>query len=248
MLAARALLRRAGRRRAGAYLVEGPRAVAEALAAGVVREVFVVEGREPLAAPALRAGVEPMAVTPRVLQALSDAATPQGIVAVAAARPVTVPELRGATLVTVLAGVSDPGNAGTLVRASVAAGADAVVFPAGSVDPYSPKAVRASAGLVAQARVVLAGSPSDALDQLRALDLVMVGADPGATSTPDDLDLSVPLALVLGSEAHGLGPEVRRRLDATVRIPMPGPAESLNVGMAGSILLFEVVRRRGVGG
>jgi TrmH family RNA methyltransferase len=148
----------------------------------------------------------------------------------------------------VLAEVRDPGNAGTLVRAAVAAGAEAVVFGAGSVDPLGPKTVRAAAGSLFSVTVIRNVDIRQALAQLRASGFTVVGADARATTSPEQVDLTARVALVLGNEAWGLPAEMVDLLDLTVGIPMPGPVESLNVGIAGSILLFEAVRQRRASG
>jgi TrmH family RNA methyltransferase len=146
-------------------------------------------------------------------------------------------ELHDPTFVIVCAGVGDPGNAGTILRSGEAAGADAVVFTAGSVDPYNPKCVRAAAGALFRVPVFLDVEPE-------ALGLPLVGTRSTGGTAYFDFDFKAPLALVLGSEAHGLDPAIEARLDATVTIPHVGRAESLNVAMAASVLSFEVARQR----
>jgi TrmH family RNA methyltransferase len=210
--------------------------------------VFVEDGdaNEEVRAAAASAGVPIFPVTSNVSAALSDTTTPQGVVAVARERGGSLGDLGAPTLVLVLAGVSDPGNAGTLVRSAVAAGADAVVFAEGSVDPFAPKTVRSAAGALFGTTIVRAIALEDALEALRAAGLQIVGAEAGGPA-PESVDLAGPVTLVVGNEAWGIPAEAAHLTDATVGIPMPGPAESLNVGIAGSILLFEVVRRRRLG-
>lgn len=223
-------------------LVEGERAVAEAFAAGAALIDAFAGERAPswLFERAAAAGVEVARVSERVLRALATTATPQDVVAVFA-RPAAREPAGGLALV--LHGVADPGNAGTLVRSAVAAGADAVVFTQGSVDPWSPKTVRASAGLVFRAAPLEGLTLAGAAARLRAAGLALVGTAAGAQACYD-ADLSGPLALVVGNEAHGLPPGDAALLDALVGVPMAGPAESLNVAVAGSIVLFEALRQR----
>lgn len=243
---ARRLKRRGDRDSAGAFLIEGRRAVLSAIEAGAeLTELFVEDGdaNDEVRAAAAAAGVPVTPITTNVASALSDTSTPQGVVAVALDLSRPLGDLEAPTLVLVLAGVSDPGNAGTLVRSAVAAGADAVVFTDGSVDPLAPKTVRAAAGALFGTKLVRGVTLDDAVASLRALGLQIIGAEAGGAA-PETLDLDRPVALVLGNEAWGLPAESAGQLDATAGIPMPGPAESLNVGIAGSILLFEVVRRR----
>lgn len=214
--------------------------VRAALDAGSVKDLFV-DAEAPFATEFLNQGAT--AVSGRVIAALTDTATPQGVVAVAEARTARLDAVEG-DLVVVLADVRDPGNAGTLVRSAVAAGAAAVVFATGSVDPFNPKTVRSTAGLLFYVDVVTEVPLRATLEEMRAKGFLLVGAEAGSPVAPVGVDLSGPVALVLGNESWGIDPSARHLLDEVVGIPMPGPAESLNVGIAGSILLFEVVRRR----
>ena len=185
-------------------------------------------------------------VSDRVAASLSETVTPQGIVAVV--RPASLdPDsvLAGARLVVVLDRANDPGNAGTAIRTADAAGADAVILTAGSVDPHNGKCVRASAGSVF-AVPVLTG-----MDATAALDLA--GRDRTTIATTldadDDLDalidagiLAEPTAWVFGSEAHGLDPAVAAAANRRVRIPMYGGAESLNLATSVAVCLYASAR------
>jgi TrmH family RNA methyltransferase len=147
-------------------------------------------------------------------------------------------------LLLVLVSVRDPGNAGTLIRSAVAAGAGAVVFAEDSVDPFGPKTVRSSAGMLFHVPIVGGASLADVHEMAKERRLVTVGADANASTEHIDADLAKPVALVVGNEAWGIPEHLRGELDEVVSIAMPGPAESLNVGIAGSILLFEALRQR----
>jgi TrmH family RNA methyltransferase len=223
--------------------------VLEALRAGAARQLFIGEdaapGDDEVIALAGELGVPAMVVSSRVLGALSDAATPQGVVGVVDAPTGRLEDIPSrATLVLVLAGVRDPGNAGTLVRTAVAAGADAVVFARGSVDALNPKTVRAAAGALQAVPVIRDRELEECVQTLRKLDLAVVAADARAGTTTDDADLVRPLALVLGNEAWGIPSELRELMDGFVAISMAGGVDSLNVAIAGSIILFEVARQR----
>lgn len=216
--------------------------VREALRAGVpVHTVFVSSEADDLDAgdvPVVRA-------TPGVLEALSDSVTPQGVVAVVEMQDVALAGLDdGVDLVVVLDQVRDPGNAGTLVRSATAAGAGAVVFTSGSVDPYAPKTVRASAGMLGRVDLVRDVPFEDAARSLTERGFSVVGTDATATTPYDAVDYTRPVAFVVGNEAWGIADEHRELLTEAVGIPMPGDAESLNAGIAGSILVFEAVRQR----
>lgn len=224
--------------------------MAEALDAGaVLREVFAAEGVDPAIVSSVQgAGVPVHRVTEQVIQAISDAVTPQGIVGIADMPVATLGDLEAADLIVVLDEVRDPGNAGTLVRSALAAGAGGVVFSRGSVDPFGAKTVRAGSGSLLRLPVVRDETLTDACARLRDAGFFLVGTDSEGGKPVDETDLTGRVAFVLGNEARGLGAASRSLVDETVRIPMPGPAESLNVGVAGSILLFECVRQRRAAG
>ena len=249
VLAARKLLRRAQRNEQGTYLLEGPVPVLEALRARTaVRSVFVSSAYEDdgsLESAAAGAGVALILATPGVLEALSDSVTPQGVVAVVEMEDVALSDLdERVDLVVVLARVRDPGNAGTLVRSATAAGAGAVVFTAGSVDPYAPKTVRAAAGMLDRVDLVRDVSVEQAIGDLAGRGFDVVGTDASAATPYDALDYTGRVAFVVGNEAWGIPEGDRELLSHVVGIPMPGDAESLNAGIAGAILLFEAVRQR----
>lgn len=246
---ARRLRRRSGRDDAAAYLVEGVRAVTAALeSGGPVREVFLdpdADGADLVAASARGAGVDVTPVAERVVKALSESTTPQGAVAVLAAPRDSFDSMADdVDLVLVLAGVADPGNAGTLVRSAVAAGAGAVVFPSGAVDALNSKTVRATAGHLWSTRIIRDVSLTAAADDLKARGFTLYGLSARGGRRHDEADLRARVALFVGNEAWGLPEEAAAVVDELVAIRMPGPAESLNAAIAGSILLFEAVRQR----
>jgi TrmH family RNA methyltransferase len=190
-------------------------------------------------------GVDVHELKEGVLEKLGSTRTPQPVLAVAAIPPAVPLDALAAGLVVVTVDVQDPGNLGTVVRSAEAAGAVAVVVGRGvqGVDAWNPKVVRGSAGAILGLPVLVVDDPVTALTELRAHGYRAVGADGAATTVYTDVDLTGAVALVIGSEAHGLASEVAARLDATVAIPMAGPTESLNVAVAASILLFEAARQ-----
>ena len=269
--AVRRLADAAGRRRAGAFLVEGPQGVREALTEAAaaphrpgVREAYLTEAaarRHPeLAELAARAGVAVRWCTEEVLAAMADTTSPQGALAVSDLRDVPLADALGRTpapeLVAVLASVRDPGNAGTVLRAADAAGAAAVVLTAGSTDAAGPKCVRAAAGSSFHLDVVQGPSLEEVAEAARAAGLVLLAADgsPGAGGTDlDDLlddaatgagPLAGPVAWVFGNEAHGLSPAERAACDLVVRVPLHGRAESLNLAAAAAVCLYASARGR----
>ena len=210
-----------------------------ALDHGSLVELFVTE-EAALRHPDLAAHATET-VTPEVAAALSDTVTPQGVVGVAAMLDVPLAQaLDGARLVAVLAYARDPGNAGTILRTADAAGADAVVFPDDSVDPYNPKCVRASAGSIFHLPIVAGGAVADVLKAMTSLRTYATTADAGTSL--DDADLRGPAAWVFGNEAWGLPEEVVIMCDEQVRVPIHGRAESLNLATAAAVCLYASAR------
>ncbi len=256
--AVRALAGRSVRQRTGRYLVEGPQSVREAIrfAAGQVREVYLTpaaaERYAEIVVDAQGAGLPVRLGTAEVLAAMS--ADAQGVVAVLERRLASLDEVlaAGPRLVAVLANVRDPGNAGTVIRAADAAGADAVVLAGESVDPLNPKAVRSTAGSLFHLPVVAGVALAPAIAAVRAAGLRVLAADGGGEQDLDDLqdavagdgpvvdapDLRTPTAWLFGNEAWGLRPEDRALADAAVRVPIRGRAESLNLATAATVCLY----------
>lgn len=251
--AARALTRRAGRDKAGRFLAEGAQAVREALrwaadGRGRVHEVFVTDPDGDLAVLAAEAGVRVSPVTGRAAAGLSETVTPQGVVAVCDLLDVPVADaLTGSpTLVAVLVGVADPGNAGTVIRVADAAGADAVLLAGHTVDPHNGKCVRASTGSVFHLPIARAASVPDVLAACRAAGLDLVAADGHATEDVESATPAGPTAWVFGSEAHGLPADVVETVDRSLRVPLYGAAESLNLATAAAVCLYATAwRQRG---
>ncbi|WP_235520878.1 TrmH family RNA methyltransferase [Cellulomonas sp. Leaf395] len=252
--AVRALVGRTVRQRAGRFVVEGPQSVREAVLAADVHDVYVtVESAQrypEIVGAARERRIRVHTGTVEVLDAMSPDG--QQVVAVAALTAHTLDSvLAGAPrLVAVLAHVRDPGNAGTVVRAADAAGADAVVLTAQSVDLHNPKVVRSTAGSLFHLPVVTGTDLPSTVDALRAAGLTVLAADGAGVHDLDDLldvaghapagvpDLARPTAWVFGNEAWGLREEDRALADAVVRVPIRGRAESLNLSTAATVCLY----------
>ncbi len=146
--------------------------------------------------------------------------------------------------VLVLDSLEDPQNLGTMLRSAEAAGVHGVIFPTKRQAPLTPSAIKASAGAVEHLLLCPVDDLPGSLADLHTRGLRICGAEEDAPLTARQTDLRGPLALVVGSEGHGLGPAVRRRCDTFMRIPMRGSIGSLNAAVAGSILLFEAVSQR----
>ena len=221
-------------------VVEGPRAVAEAVRAGAVFEqVFVTTEARTRHTDVLDGiPVEIEEVSERAMRGIAATETPQGLVALVAnpARPLDELMAAKRARVLVLTDVRDPGNVGTALRAAEAAGFDAAVVCQGSCDPANDKALRASAGAVFHLPHAAHVDPVLVLDALA--DWRRLGASVDGDITLADVDTQPPLAVVVGNEARGFSDDVRARIDQTVRIPMHGRVASLNAGVAAALLMY----------
>jgi len=245
--AVRALAKRSVRTRTGRFVVEGPQGVREAIRCAPDRVIDVYATRasfEKFAAdflePARAAGLYVHECSDEVLAAMADADTPQGVLAVVRDEPVPVEAVLAGEprLLVFLTHVRDPGNLGTVIRAADAAGAAAVLVSAESVDAFSPKVVRSTAGSLFHLPVVT-GLPVEAtLAALREHGIPTLAADGAGSDLLPDVDLSGPHCWVMGNEAWGMPEELRAQCARVVRVPIYGRAESLNLAMAATICLY----------
>lgn len=210
-------------------------------------EAFVEPGASPGDVASLRAaGVAVTELDPGRLQGIVSTTTPQPVAAVVVAPALRATDLDPtmAEMLLVLVDVGDPGNVGTLLRVAEGAGVSAVLCVGESADPFSPKSVRASAGSVFSVGVVVDKEAEATVRSLVDAGWTVTATSPRASVVYDQVDLTGPSAFVLGSEAHGLRAEIEDLVGRSVRIPMSGRAESLNVAMAGAVLCFESQRQR----
>lgn len=240
------LRRRVFRAREGRWLLEGVRLVEDALAAGVVPAFVLVRsgvdevpGETSLWARLEAAGAPILEVAPPLFDAACDTVHPQGVLAVVPAPVLAWPAAQ--RLVLILDGVRDPGNVGTVLRAALAAGADGVLLAPGTADAGNPKVVRAAMG--AHFRLPVLSASWEGIEE-RAAGLTLWLADASGDVPYSAVDWRAPVAVVVGGEAAGPGPEARRLAHGSVRIPMAGPADSLNAAMAATVLLFEAARQQ----
>lgn len=246
----RGLRRRKGREREGLFLAEGVRVVEELLGGGVVLRMAVVSSsledtqRGARLREQLGAVTELRVVRDSELRELADTTTSQGVLAVAEIPSTELAAIApaGGSVALVLDGVQDPGNLGTLARSAAAFGCEGLLCLPGTVDPWNPKAVRASAGALFRMPVVQSG-----LEELEAWlgghGYLLIGADAAGASVVGQA-LPQPLALAVGNEGAGLSGPIRERCERVVSVPMRGGTESLNVAVAGGILLYELTRER----
>jgi len=253
IVAARKLDQRKHRREQGRFLVEGLQLLHMALDAGAKPvEVFYCEslfgGPE---APALlerfrESSADLVAVSSNVMLALSERDAPQGIIASFALFEAQLHELKltNGDLVIVLDRLQDPGNMGTLIRTADAVDAAAVVLIEPCVDPFDIKTVRGSMGSLFNLPLISTSDVPDLFDRLRRDGLRVVGADAKLGEAYGEGVFEGGVALVLGNEARGLSDDVRDYVEAWARLPIVGKAESLNVAVAGGVLMYEWLKQR----
>jgi len=241
---------RKGRPREGLVLVEGVRASTEVLAAGadirfVVRSprLLDTEAGRTLASTLAGQGPDTVEVDDADLAEVSDTEHPQGILCVCAEPGLDLVQLGARTPATVLLldGLQDPGNLGTLIRAARAFGVDAVIVLDGSVDPWNPKAVRAAAGAGFHTHIARV-SWAEVRPWLEEQHIEILAADPDGDDVRS-FQVRGSWALAVGNEGAGLRADIMAASTKHVAIPMPGKAESLNAGVAGSILLYSLLTR-----
>lgn len=238
------MLRRKDRYATGTFLAEGPQAVREALAeSGRVTELFVTASAAERFPDLVAAHPDPLLIGDDDLRTLTDSITPQGVVAVCrmAHRPLAEVITGEARLLVCCARVSDPGNAGTVIRCADAFGADGVVLSSESVDPYNPKTVRATAGSLFHLPMTVDVDIPGVVATAHAAGMQVLAAD-GAGENLTQLaaagNLSRPTLWLFGNEAHGLPDDLAQLADRIVAVPILGAAESLNLSTAAAICLY----------
>lgn len=240
----RALLGRAKERRdVGAFVIEGVRLVEEAETRGwrfkfALYDASLNERGSSLVERLLSHDIEVEEVSEQVMKSLSDTETPQGILAVLEFNQFAIPNAPDFILIPDQ--IRDPGNLGTLLRTAAAAGVQAVFLPPETTDAFAPKVVRS--GMGAHFRLPIQSMKWEKIRR-EVKDLQVYLADMDGDSCWET-ELSQPLALIVGSEAEGASQEARELATQRISIPMSGDMESLNAGVAGSVLMFEVVRQR----
>jgi len=265
---------RKARRGESAFVVEGPRAIETFLACASddgVEAVFTDDIERFERGIGVGASAPVHLVERQLLDRICDSETPQGVVAIAKMTSASLAVLEGVTLAVVLDGVQDPGNVGAIVRVAVAMGAQCVICVRGCADPFSPKAVRASAGTVGAVSIVTDVDTAAVIDASEDLGLTRVGATMSGGVDPADFELerrrlqsdpvvtrggvdpadfelerrrlqSDPVVLFLGGEGTGLSQPLLDVLDTRITIQMAAPVESLNVAVTAGIVLHGLRR------
>jgi len=250
----RALRRDAALRRTeGVFVAEGVHLALEAFRNDAPIELVAISPRfdDLPEAPEIRQGAcargAPLfELADTVLESLQDARTPQPVLTLVGAKAHTLDDCvgEGGNPLLVLAhGIQDPGNMGSILRTADAAGATGLLTGGGSADLHHPRAVRASMGSIF--RLPTFAVEGETLAALRRRGLRLVGTAPGGGTPYRSTDLRGPLVLLLGAEGRGLPPALSSELDEAVSVPMRAGVESLSVGAAAAVLLFEVAWQRG---
>ncbi len=227
-----------------AFVVEGSRGIATAIAYGHTPEVTLLahDARPDVAALAESSGAPVRIVERAVFDAVMDTATPQGIAAVFDRPESEFPDTEALFLL-VLDGIGDPGNLGTLIRSAAGAGCDTVIVGPDSADPWSAKAARSSMGSIFGIPVLSADSDIEHLVRERCPHRWLAAGE--AEQGYDTVEWSGGVAVIIGSEGHGASAWGRALATGGIRIPLAADVESLNAAVAGSVILFEARRQRG---
>ncbi|MBL8101524.1 MAG: RNA methyltransferase [Anaerolineales bacterium] len=242
----RALLSRArDRREAGAFVVEGVRLVEEAVNANwpmrfvLFDESLSERGRSKIES-LMSLGVDVEEVSTSVMKAISETETPQGILAVLNEFQLPTPE--SPNFILIPDQIRDPGNLGTLLRSAAATGVGAVLVPPETTDAFAPKVLRS--GMGAHFKLPIHSTNWEEIERIvKSTNLQVLIADMDGQSCWE-IDLRQPVALIIGSEAEGASESAQKLANRKISIPMSGMVESLNAGVAGAVLMFEVVRQR----
>jgi TrmH family RNA methyltransferase len=239
-----------GRASRGLAAIEGPILIEEALRAGLrIDRLFAAQGHEKLyEALPLPASTEILEMPQEVLASAMETESPKPLAALIVPPDWTWAHLldrhrKVVPLVLVLAGIQDPGNLGTILRSAEAFGADGVLALPGTVCAWNPKVVRASAGSVFRVPL-LTVSVRDCIMHLREAGVKIWTTTVHEAEPADLVDLTAPVALIVGNEGNGVPAELAQIADGALTIPCPGPVESLNAAVAASVLLYEAARQR----
>jgi TrmH family RNA methyltransferase len=241
-----------GRREQGRIIIDGVREIGRALAAGLeVLELYYFselskdDDSQQLLAQARDAGAELIEVTPHVMEKLAFGQRVEGLVAVARPPKRNLSDLTLAddALIVVIEGVEKPGNIGAILRTADAAGVAAMIVTDGATDLYNPNAIRASLGAIFSVPLY-AASGNEMLEWLRRQQFRMIAARVEASADYTQADFRGRVALILGSEAHGLSALWQASDVVGIRLPMLGVVDSLNVSATAAVLLYEALRQR----
>ncbi|HET7184824.1 MAG TPA: RNA methyltransferase [Terriglobales bacterium] len=233
----------------GSIAIESVRTIEEAIRSGLrFRTVFFSESGQARAErllPQLSTQVETLLLPDEVFQGVVATETPQGVAALVRLKTHKLEDLLAATkpLILAAAGVQDPGNLGTMIRSAEAFAAAGLLTGEGTVSPYNPKVVRASAGSLFRLPVLVV-ELEPVLAELRERGLKLLATSSHKGTPVDEADLTVGAVVLIGNEGAGVPKEIMRQVDKQIAIPHKSKVESLNAGIAASIVLYEAARQR----
>ncbi|MFH1387655.1 MAG: RNA methyltransferase [bacterium] len=236
------LEKRSARRKEKAFVIEGPHLVEEA---GERVKFIVYSEKLPIVKTLEENGTPAYKISKEQYAEISRVETPQGVLAVVREFGYSFRDVlkEDKSLIVFCLGVQDPGNLGTIIRSADAFGATGIILSKGTVDLYNPKVIRSSMGSLFHLPIVTTEDEKETIMYLKEKGVKIIATDAKASKICSAVDLSGPVAIILGNEGEGLSTEITEMVAESVRIPMVGQAESLNVGMSASVLLYEVLRQ-----
>ncbi len=245
----KSLLSKKYREEYGQFIVEGEKMVLEALESDAKVDILVCSESysHPLMVQAMERGVRLLRVREQLFKQLSDTQSPQGALAVVCKRNYDLQQTveQGSSFLVILDGIRDPGNLGTIIRTVDAAGGDGVVLANNCVDPYNPKSVRSTMGSILRVPIYQENNMENVLVVFAGAGYHIAVSDLKGTDVFEWKGEYDKIALVIGSESHGVSQEAVAGAHSLIRIPMAGGAESLNASVAAGILIYEIFRKRG---
>lgn len=234
------LEKRKARRKEQRFVVEGPHLVEEA---GDLIDFVIYSEELPIVAKLKEKGIVCCKISRKQFSEISEVETPQGILAVVREQQFGLRDVLGGIIVFCI-GVQDPGNLGTIIRTADAVAASGVILSRGTVDLYNSKVIRSTMGSLFHLPIVHVDDVPETIEYLKSRETRIVATDIDAKKDYWEAELKSPSVVLVGNEAAGLSDEIVKISDETVKVPMPGRAESLNVAMCTSIVLYEALRQR----
>jgi len=241
----KALSQKKVRENSGLFLIEGNRFLEEANNRGVkIKYLIVNETVEKV--PKINQDCQVLRLPDNLFKKVSDTVSPQGIIAVSEQIEISLADIifSANPLVVVLNGLQDPGNLGTIIRTSAAAGVTAVLLTEGTVDLYNPKVIRSTMGSLFQVPIINGINDDEAVKWLNHHSIDIMVADLNSEEYYYSANLKDPFALVIGNENRGPSDIWRKEAYKKIKIPILGSTESLNASVAAGIILYEAVRQR----
>ena len=236
-----------GRRRAGEFLVEGNKFVLNIPKNWEIVNTIFSQSYAEKNTEEIYSAINPIIFKENLFNACADTVTPSGVMAIVKIKDYTLKDILACPkkFILIACNLQDPGNMGTLIRTANATSASGVIVSPDSVDIWSPKVVRSAAGSLFNLPVAICDIQL-AAKELKAANIQLIATDLSATITPYEADFKRSLALMIGNESQGLSQDMLALADIKVKLPMSAQVESLNASVASGVLMYEVLRQRGV--